>query len=180
MPTKPDEGLPVPGDMVQYGCSSRGVVTLRVMNVVDPSPNAGYSEIWFEGCCAPTFNINWTSLYANTGWWKIVATPKKTAVKPREFTWPDAPADLKRVVSMDGNDEVYEWDAIDRIWRCARNLRYTWRDIRDEHPDGVIELIETPYEAAVRYFKGGAALNTARIEAIDHAKAIIEKVVSDA
>jgi len=150
------------------------------MDVVDPSPTAGYSEIWFEGCCLPTFSINWTTLYANTGWWKIVPTPKKPAVKPREFTWPAAPPDLKQVMSMDGEDQVYTWDQPDCIWRCARNMRYTWRDIQNEHPDGVIEVIETPYEAAVRYFKGGESLNTARIEAIDHAKAIIEKVIQDA
>jgi hypothetical protein len=173
MPIEPDEGLPKAGDLVEYSCH-RGTVTLRVMRVEPPSSGAGYSNVYFEGCSGPTFNINWTTLNANTGTWRIVPERRK----PRKFGKPVQPKDLKRVQATDGTDETYEWNG--SIWRnVSCGARYTWDDIFEEHPNGVVEVFQTPYEQAVEFFRAGTSLDEAApLDAFAHARVIIEKAIA--
>lgn len=173
MSYKPEKGLPEVGDIVEY--TYRGVITLPVTRFEN---DGGFTSYWLGDVFIgnPLFNINWTTLNANRGSWRIV---KKPAAKPREFKVPDAPSDLTRVQAMDGTDEVFIRDG--ERWKDSSGYRYCWDDLIREY-EGVIELVETPYEAAVAFFKNRSLplQDGSPIDVFAHARVIIDKAIEEA
>lgn len=186
MPVKPENVLPEVGDIVKYTRDHPyNTVTLPVTRTHEVSPSAGYSSYWLsDGIISePLFNIDWSTLTANRGSWELVSKKTADEAKPREFMLPEQPADLKRVSPKDDENIVYVYNPDREVWTFEDadqyGYSYDWSELLNDYPDGLIELLETPYEKAVAYFKDNS-FNASRTDALDHAKVIIAKAIEEA